>query len=130
MTSSDTPDLSSPVAWLWRNTCAPREAEVVTSARSSAPCDAAVGPRARERPVRRLRAEKHGLLANLRPHRRDVGEEGVADILGQRQLRPVAGLSRDPQQSPVPVDVAQAQGHDVTGPQRQSRQQQEDRSVA
>ena len=36
MTSSVAPDLSSAVAWLWRNTCAPRLAKVLTPARSSA----------------------------------------------------------------------------------------------
>ena len=36
MTSRVAPDLSNAVAWLWRNTCAPRPAKVLIPARSSA----------------------------------------------------------------------------------------------
>ena len=94
-----------------------------------APRDSAHGTGTDERSIRCLYAQEHLLFTGPRPRRRDVGIERVADILGQRQCRLAARLSRDMQGTPVPVDIAKTQADDVAGTQSQTCQEQEDGPV-
>ena len=117
MASMGIPARSHPVAAEWRIVWAPRVAGGTTPARSNA-----------------LRAialtTPDPLLVDARARGCNVGMERIAHILGKRQERVATRLAIDPQECAVPIDVGEPQSNNITGAQRQSRQQQESRPIA
>ena len=60
----------------------------------------------------------------------DVGCNRIANVLRQRQANLNAGLARDPQRAGLPFNVVETQLRNVTGPQPQTHQEQDDRAIA
>ena len=86
MTSRVAPDLSNVVAWLWRNTCAPRPAKVLIPARfERASRDGTDGVRGAEPPPRRAGAEEHLVHIHLGSRGGDIGVKRIAGVLRQGQ---------------------------------------------
>lgn len=60
----------------------------------------------------------------------DIGCNRITNVLRQRQANLGAGVARDPQRAGLPFDVVETQLHNVTGPQPQTYQEQDDRAIA
>ena len=79
-----------------------------------------------EGPTRRPRAQEDLVVGNPWAGVLDVGQDGIADVLRQRQAGFVPRLAAHPDQRMAPVDVFEPQGDYITRPQGESREKQQD----
>lgn len=84
----------------------------------------------RERAIGCPRSQKHSLLRNPRPCVFDIGQNRVADLLGQGQGYLAPGFAAHLDQRIAPIDVRQSQLNDVSRAQGEPCQEQEDRAIA
>ena len=88
-----------------------------------APGDGADGAWIREGERRGHGTKEHLVFIGRRPCLGDIGMQGIANILRQRESRLPARLSGDTDLGPVPVDVPEAQGGNVACPKRKPCEQ-------
>ena len=74
-------------------------------------------------------ADKHAITIRLWPALLQIEDEGVADLLGQRQARLPARLPRYTDPPVPPVDITELQLDDISCAKSQSRKQKQNRAV-
>ena len=78
---------------------------------------------------RRTGAEKQRLGIGPRPTFFQVGHNRLTHFLGQRQSRVTTALTANLNRCILPVDITQAEMHDIARPKTQTGQQQQDRPI-
>src|SRR5215469_14425562 len=106
-----------------------------TGARDAGPTDSSInngrdGMMGRKGTERRTAADKHAITIRLWPALLQIEDEGVADLLGQRQARLPARLPRYMDPPVPPVDITELQLDDISCAKSQSRKQKQNRAVA
>ena len=74
-------------------------------------------------------ADKQRIGIGPRPAFLQVGHDRLTHFLGQRQSRVAAALTANLNRCALPVDVTQAEMHDIARPKTQTGQQQQDRPI-
>ncbi|MDE0102719.1 MAG: hypothetical protein OXN89_10085 [Bryobacterales bacterium] len=106
-----------------------REAFVIDARPLHRPPHDATHAAAGQSTVRGTYAQEHDRPRSARPGFEDIGPDGVADLLRQRQGRAPARLAADPDRGLFPVDVPKLQVGAIAGAQRETCQQQQDGPV-
>jgi len=79
--------------------------------------------------IRRTGVEKQRIDVGPRATFFQVGHDRLAHFFGQRQSGGAAALTRNENRRALPVDVTQAEMHDIARPKTKTGQQQQDRPI-
>src|SRR5882762_2315140 len=82
-----------------------------------------------EGPKRRTTADKQRIGVGPRPPFFQVGHDGPTHVLGMRGSRVTTALTENLNRCALPVDVTQAEMHDIARPKTKTGQQQQDRPI-